>query len=110
MAEHYRFKIGDAFPADDPTAQWLTSLTMGLNDLLYTNRRLIEGLEGDAPPYENLHGGRTVGAQVWEVIKLLRAGANNPDLHEFVESLPDDARTELETALAVYDDPERAPF
>jgi hypothetical protein len=50
MAEHYWFKIGDAFPADDTAARWLTSLTMALNDLLYTNRRLIEGLKGDAAP------------------------------------------------------------
>ena len=110
MAEHYRFKIGDAFPADDTTAQWLTSLTMGLNDLLYTNRRLIEGLKSDAAPYENLTGGRAVGAQVWEVLKLLREGSSNPALNEFIESLPDEAKAELKTALAIYDDPARAPF
>ena len=88
----------------------LTSLTMGLNDLLYTNRRLIERLDSDAPAYENLSGARSVGAQVREVLKLLRPGASNPDLHDFAESLPGEAKTELDTALAVYHDPARAPF
>src|SRR5688572_25001666 len=110
MAEHYRFRIGDAFPADAVVARWLTALTMGLNDLLYTNKRLIEQLEGDAPAYENVYGSRLAGAQVWEVLKLLREGGTDPDVAAFIDTLSQDAKTELAESLAVFDDPARAPF
>jgi hypothetical protein len=110
MAEHYRFRIGDAFPADAVVARWLTALTMGLNDLLYSNKRLIEQLEGDAPGYENVYGSRLVGAQVWEVLRLLREGGTDPDVAAFIDTLSQDAKTELAESLAVFDDPARAPF
>lgn len=33
-----RFKIGEAFPANDRLARWMTVCTMALNDLLLANR------------------------------------------------------------------------
>src|SRR5580700_4617310 len=33
------FKIGDAFPADDPIARWTTALAMAANDAIYLNVR-----------------------------------------------------------------------
>lgn len=35
-----RFKIGEAFPADERLARWVTVCAMALNDLLLVNRWL----------------------------------------------------------------------
>ena len=110
MAEHYRFRVGDAFPADDAIARWLTALSMGLNDLLHTNKRLLEQLQGDAPAYANVYESRLVGVHVWEVLKLLREGRADANVAVFIDNLPQEAKDEFAESLAVYDDPARASF
>ena len=102
--------MGEAFPADNPVARWLTSLTMGLNDLLHVNKRLVRQLEDDAPPYINVYEGRLAGSHAWEVLKLMRDGGANPQVAAFLDGLSEIARRDYAEALAVYDDASRSEF
>lgn len=44
-----RFKIGEAFPADDQLARWMTVCAMAMNDLLVVNQMLIPRLKEEIP-------------------------------------------------------------
>jgi len=98
----YRFeRIGDVFPADDPLARYLVVVSMALNDVTWATKRLLEGLEGDAPPYENVYALRLAGSHMWEMLKFLSGSEkNSPEVAAFLDGLPEDAREYYRSALA----------
>lgn len=104
MAQQLGFRFGDVFDADAPVDQWLIGLSMGLNDVVSANVRLMESLEGDAPPHERLFLARLVGAQVWEIAKLVQAGGKDPVVGRFVTGLPAEARTEYDAIIGLFAD------
>lgn len=68
----YRFpRIGDVFPADDPVARYLVVVSIALNDVLAATKRLIEGLEKDLPPHDNVYAMRLAASHIWEMLKFL---------------------------------------
>jgi len=67
----YRFdRNADVFPATDPVARYLVVVSMALNDVLAATKRLVDGLEGDAAPYENVYEMRLAGPHIWEMLKF----------------------------------------
>ncbi|MCW2783370.1 MAG: hypothetical protein JWR35_3821 [Marmoricola sp.] len=88
-----RFRIGDAFPADDPIARWATVVSMAINDTIYVNVRMIEG---DLPPELDLYYFRLVAGHFIEVCTwLAETPAQWPEVQTFLDGLPDDARNML---------------
>jgi hypothetical protein len=88
-----RFRIGDAFPADDPIARWATVVSMAINDTVYVNVRMIEG---DLPPELDLYYFRLVAGHFIEVCTwLAETPAQWPEVQTFLGDLPDDAREKL---------------
>jgi len=111
MATRWRFPFAKAVPSDDALAQWVTGLGLGLNDLVHSHKRLFEGLAGDEPTVVEIgYDARLTGSHVWEVSVLLRAGTSNPDLSDFLAGLPASVRADLDAAVAIFDDPEKAAF
>lgn len=49
MGQIVRFKIGEAFPADDQLARWVTVCAIAMNDLLVVNQLLIPRLKEGIP-------------------------------------------------------------
>ena len=41
----YRFRMGEAFPTDDPVARWLVTVSIALNDLVFALRGADEAKE-----------------------------------------------------------------
>ena len=103
MDNGFRFRIGEVFPADSPLAHWLVVLSMGLNDLLLANQWLLNGLEGDALPHENLYRGRLAAMHTFELVKFLHDGLQEEEVRTFVQSLPDEVRGDYSLAVALFD-------
>lgn len=84
-----RFKIGEAFPADDLLARWMTVCAMGMNDLLVVNQLLIPRLKDEIPsgPGEIFYLGRVAAGHLFEVATFLRKSDRIPAISEFVAGL-----------------------
>lgn len=83
------FRIGDVFPANDPVARWLTVVQMQLNDSVFTNTRLIEGLQGDAPAWQNAYFARLTAANLFEAGSFLADSQKRfPEIKDFVAGVP----------------------
>jgi hypothetical protein len=87
-----RFKIGEAFPADDLLARWMTVCAMAMNDLLVVNQLLIPRLKDEIPsaPGEIFYLGRVAAGHLFEVATFLRKSDRIPAISEFVAGLDDD--------------------
>jgi hypothetical protein len=106
MSEHIgiRFRIGDAFPAHNQLARWMTVSMMALNDVLYVNRLLVPRLaeEIESEDYENVYLARIVGGHLFEVAKFLdHAHRRIPEIAEFINALDDGAQEAYEKVRAV---------
>jgi hypothetical protein len=99
-----RFRIGDAFPADDQLARWMTICAMALNDVLYVNRLLVPRLkeEVESEDYENVYLARVPGAHLFEIAKFLdHAHRRIPAIGEFIGGLDPDPKASYEKVKAV---------
>lgn len=100
-----RFKIGDAFPADDPVARFITGLAMISNDSLRSFEDMF-GLEGDSP--EEI--GRRVSlfrrqtALIHEAATFITdARRMFPEVATFVAGLESEARDGCERVIGGVD-------
>jgi hypothetical protein len=101
-----RFRIGEAFPADDPLARWITVCAMALNDLLLVDRWLIPKLEGKEPsePYETFYLGRLAAAHLFEAATFLKKSDKRvPPVKEFVAGLGEEPRLAYGQLLEIGD-------
>lgn len=106
MSDHLgiRFKIGDAFPADDQLARWMTICAMALNDLLYVNRLLVPRLkeEVESDDYETVYLARVAGAHLFEIAKFLdQTHRRIPAIRAFVDGLDPDPKAAYEKVRSV---------
>ncbi len=92
------FRIGDAFPADNPIARWATVLSMATNNAIYLNVRIIEG---DLPPEQNLYYFRLIGGHFFEIATWLKETRKTwPQIDGFVESLNSKAQQRYDNIVA----------
>jgi hypothetical protein len=106
MSEHLgiRFTDGEAFPADDPLARWITVCAMALNDLLLVNRWLVPRLEEkvESHDYENVYLFRMGGAHIFEVAKFLeQADRSVPEVRKFIATLEQPAQDAYQKVKAI---------
>ena len=88
------FRIGDAFPADDPIARWATVLSIAANDTIHLNIRLIEG---DLAEEQSIYYFRLVAAHFFEAAVWLKSTRKTlPEVDELITSLDDAARQRYE--------------
>lgn len=69
----YRFTMGAVFPANDPVARWLVTLSIGLGDLICANMRLDE-TEDDR---ERTQMFRLSCLNLWETATVLKVRPKN---------------------------------
>ena len=92
------FTIGDAFPASDPVAEFVTHLAMMSNDTLRLLSRgpFRSGCSFDAPELR-IVSLRVQAALRYEVAEAIRTTqAFSREVREFLSSLPSMARNDLE--------------
>jgi hypothetical protein len=95
-----RFRIGDAFPADDYLAVWAAEVGMIFNDLLLVPRLSV------APEASNLQRAyfvRLTAAHLWEAAKFLSETCLEPPVQSLLARMPTDRRADLHTHLVVYE-------
>lgn len=86
--------MGEVFPADDPVARWLVTMSVGLNDVVFANRLVVNAKKD----YENLYFFRLASAHLWELAKLItESHAAWGEIQEFVKGLPEAARNHFES-------------
>jgi hypothetical protein len=91
VAYAWVFRIGEAFPADDPVARFVTVLAMMSNDVF----RSIEPLVTIADGHRDAAGARVAlvryqAAIVYEAEKFLTESRDRfPEIDEFVKAVPD---------------------
>jgi hypothetical protein len=100
-----RFKIRDAFPADDQLARWATVLAMAFNDLLVVNRWLYPKLKGEtaSTPDEIFYLGRTAAAHLFEAATFLRKSDRMQAVNAFVATLDEEAQAAYRDLLEIGD-------
>jgi hypothetical protein len=101
-----RFKIGEAFPADDPLARWMTVCAMAANDLLLVNRWVIPKLKEEVPsePYEITYLGRLNAAHLFEAATFLKKSDKRlAVVRELVAGLDDEAQAAYQQLVAIGD-------
>ena len=98
-----RFKIGEAFPADDPLARWVTVCAMAMNDALLVNRWLIPRLQEEVPSelHETVYLGRVAAAHLYEAASFLRKYRRQPKIKKFIEDLEPEHQAEYEALLEI---------
>jgi hypothetical protein len=98
-----RFKIGEAFPADDLLARWVTVCAMALNDALLINRWLMPQLEDEVPsePHEHFYLARVGAAHSYEAASFLRKYRRQPKIKEFIEGLEPEHQEQYEALLKI---------
>jgi hypothetical protein len=101
-----RFKIGEAFPADEPLARWMTVCAMAANDLILVNRWLLPKLKEEEPSeaYETVYLGRLAAAHLFEAAKFLKKTDKRlAVVRELVAGLNQDAQAAYQQLLAIGD-------
>jgi hypothetical protein len=94
----YEFTIGDIFPADDPVARWLVTISAGLNDLLLANQHFRDS----RAEHETLYFFRLASAHLWELAKFITETYDSWDeIRAFVDGLQPQAREALEAIRRV---------
>lgn len=92
------FKIGDAFPADDPIARWATVLAMAANNTIYLNVRIIEG---DLPPELDMYYFRLLAAHFLEAAQWLQETRSRwPEIDELIRHLDPESQKRFDRIVA----------
>lgn len=95
--ERLTFKMGEAFPADDPIAVWVLNLSIALGDLRIAATYAVRA---EQPAYERLYFVRVFASHLREILKLLDLDYRERlDVRNFVAELPQEAQEEREEAV-----------
>jgi hypothetical protein len=100
------FRIGDAFPMDDPVARWLTALAISHNDLRDGTLRMVHAPEDAAS--ERIYFLRLVASHFYEIASDLRRDPDEwAEVKAFIAALPEGARRDLDKARDIADELDR---
>jgi hypothetical protein len=107
VAEHgqiIRFRIGEAFPAENPLARWMTVCAMAANDLILVNRWLLPKLKEEEPSegYETVYLGRLAAAHLFEAATFLeKSDRRFAVVRELAARLTEDAQAAYRRLLVI---------
>jgi hypothetical protein len=88
----WRFRVGDALPADDPLARFILVVAVGLNDNILVNSRFVEAEE----QYELLYYFQLASGHLYELAATLRRAHDEwPEVREFVAALQQQYRVDF---------------
>lgn len=100
------FKIGEAFPVDNPVAVFIVAMSSAWNDLLTVSKWLTGG-DYDAPNQfdvsnvEQLFLLRLTFAQVHEVRASVKYAKNDAAVVAFLDTLPEQAKRDLDRVMTI---------
>ena len=97
-----RFRIGEAFPADQAVARSVVVMLMALNDLLPQNERLTQPSDVELPPHERVYLARLVGSHLFEFATFLDSAPRQfHEIETILDALPPEAQEHRERIVAV---------
>lgn len=83
--------IGKLFPADDPVARWVFSLSAAVEDLARAERRFIETLDSPVDSFSLVSTAsqyRQLVARIYEAERPVRSVETPTDVRTFLEGIP----------------------
>jgi hypothetical protein len=96
-----KFRIGDAFPAGNAEAQFLTAISSAYNDLIFVNGLLFVRPLPEWTLAERQYLLRTSFGHLWELSVTLKAWLQLEPIQLLVEGLPEDVRADLSKLLSL---------
>jgi hypothetical protein len=94
VPDKWEFTMGEAFPATDPVARWLVTVSLALRDLIWANTKMDEAADEAADDRTQYF--RMTCLHLWEIAKFLQETHDAwPEVEAFVDGLPAEARQHL---------------
>jgi hypothetical protein len=94
----WRFKIGEAFPADDPLARFVVAVAAALNDNLLAHTMFVDAEK----PFELVYLFSLASSHLYEASEtFLKAHREWPEVAEFVATLDDERQAEFERVISL---------
>jgi hypothetical protein len=94
----WRFRIGDAFPAESPLARFIVAVAQGMNDSLLANTLFVKSEK----PYEHIYFFNLASSHLFEVAEMFRkAHGQWEEVRDFISTLDRDRRAEFESIAAL---------
>jgi hypothetical protein len=101
VTHRWRFRIGEAFPADSPLARFIVAVAAGMNDNVLANGLFVES-ERD---FEHLYFFSLANSHLYEVAETLhKAHREWEEVRDFVDAL-DEARQQDFTMIKALAEP-----
>lgn len=98
LRHEWRFRIGDAFPADSPLARFLVAVGATLNDNILSNTLFVQA----KTPSERIYFFNLASSHLYEAAEtLLKADREWPEVRDFVATLDEARRDEFERVIAL---------
>lgn len=98
LTHEWRFRIGEAFPADSPLARFVVAVAQGMNDTLLANQLFVEA-EKD---YEVVYFFNLANSHLYEVAETFRqADREWKEVRAFVSSLDEERQEEFARIAAL---------
>jgi hypothetical protein len=100
IAHRWRFRIGDAFPADSPLARFIVAVAEGMNDNLLANGSFVTA-EKDS---ERLYFFSLANSHLYELAETMRKAHQEwDDVRNFVDNLADEFQEDFTKIIALAD-------
>lgn len=101
LTSYLAFRWAEVFPEDDPLSEWLVTLAIAMNDLTLVHVRLVEDQD---EPDKMLYWNRVAISHFTEAALFLYDTKDVGEVRDFVASLNDEARTNYDQCLAVFEE------
>jgi hypothetical protein len=99
-----KFRMGDAFPANDVLSEWIATLALAFNDLSLVATRYLEDVDS---AYKVFYWNRLLISHFAEAALYLHRTKDIDEIAEFVTSLPDGVQENYRAALRAFEARER---
>lgn len=101
LVHEWRFRIGDAFPADDPVARFVVAVAVVLNDTILSNTLFVDAAE-EEHAYRRLYFFSLASSHLYEAAEIfLRAHREWDEVRAFVEELEQERQEEFDRIKAL---------
>ena len=101
----WTFRLGDAFPAEDPLARWFVGLSAVVNDLILAGSRMeaeMSKARRSEPSSEGIYFFRLVASHYREAVKFIEDADSLPEVRAFIASLPQGLQNQYSSVLTTF--------
>jgi len=100
LTHEWQFRIGDAFPADDPLARFIVAVSLAMNDNILANSLFVKAEK----PYEHVYFFNLASSHLFEAAEMLRQAHREwQEVQGFVATLETEHQEDFSRMSALAD-------